>query len=242
MSAANEKSPSKPQEKKKSVRVNRKSYFLLGLTVIIMSVIGVISTISFVFREIGDLINQTDRKNEFASFIYPLVLCDPPMFENASGLRGETIITASIWDIILHEDKSKYTSEFDYITVPESDVELHAAMLFGNGLVFEHKSVISADLQFYYSAEMNIYKVPVSPKYFSYSPVVEKIEKKTDSEADIFKLTVGYLSPSPAWLGNDKTDILPDKYAEYTLKKENGEYIIISVSPSEYDSGRRSDI
>ena len=112
--------------------------FIVGVFVIIMSVIGIISTVGFISDKVHSIMDNTEQKNEFAKFIYPVVICDPPAFDQTTKLKNETIISASIWDIILYEDKSKYTMDFDYIIVPEVDVEQHAAKLFGSGLNLTH--------------------------------------------------------------------------------------------------------
>ena len=220
-----------PRRKKR-----RKFYSFLGVFMLIMSVIGLFSTIGFTAKNIGKIISKTALKNEMADLIYPVVICDPPYFESVNGLRSETVISASIWDIILHEDKSKYKADFDYITVPETDVDLHAKKLFGNDLAIEHRSIISSDLQFYYSEEIKSYKIPSNPQYFSYSPVIVKITKK-GSECI---LTVGYLSPVPEWQKDEKKRRIPDKYAEYVLRKNGNSYIVLCIRPSDFNKDKDS--
>lgn len=212
--------PSTPP--KSSYRIRRRFYFTLGIIGTVLSAVGLVSVIGYAGRTISDIVNNTKQKNEFAEYIYPLVLCDPAPFEDRSGLRSETVITAAIWDIIINEDTAKYAAEFDYMTVPEADVEEHAAVLFGNGLSFGHKSVISADLQFYYDSTIKSYRVPSNPKYFSYSPVVEDII----ADSGTYTLNVGYLSPAPAWSDKEQK---PEKYVEYVLSKTADGYSISAV-------------
>ncbi|MEG0614265.1 MAG: hypothetical protein RR540_00805 [Oscillospiraceae bacterium] len=205
----------------------RKLYFAVGIAMTIMSLIGFIFTIVFFAGIISDVANNTKQKSQFVEFIYPVVITDPASFESTAQLSSDTAISAAIWDIILYADKSKYPTEFGTITVPAVDVELHATKLFGKGIVFEHKNLGDAVLSFYYSPETKSYTIPVAPKFFSFSPKVEKISKS----GDIYTLKVGYISPSPAWLSNDKAkEPEPDKYMEYVVKIAEDKYTITAIN------------
>ncbi len=215
-------------------------YFILGIFIIVMSVIGIISTVGFISDKIGNIVDNTDQKNEFAKFIYPIVICDPPTFDQTAKLKNETIISAAIWDIILYEDKSKYSLDFDYIIVPEVDVEQHAAKLFGSGLNLSHTTIASSDISFYYDNELSCYRIPENPKYFTYSPYIEEIKKVGES----YTLTVGYVSPTPAWLTLTSDDTpLPEKYVDYVVQKRNTSYTLVAIKasdktpPAGHDSG-----
>ena len=166
-------------------------------------------TVNFTATKFRAFADNTQQKTEFARFIYPIVICDPAPFDQTVKLRSDTMITAAIWDIILYEDKSKYDTDFDLIIVPELDVEQHATKLFGSGLSFKHQSIIGADIQFYYNEEIKSYRIPANPKYFTYSPYIEDITRVGES----YTITVGYVSPTPAWLtltGDEQPK--PEKY------------------------------
>lgn len=213
---------------------------VFGIITIIMSVIGIISTISFITGIVHNIVDNTKQKNEFAKFIYPVVICDPPNFDQTQKLRNDTVISAAIWDIILYEDKSKYTADFDYIIVPEIDVEHHAVGLFGSGLALEHTTIKSSEVSFYYDEEISSYRIPENPKFFTYSPYIEEISKIGES----YTLTVGYVSPTPAWLTLTSEDTPePEKYVEYVVQKRGNDYSLVAIKPSdkkpavEHDSG-----
>lgn len=215
-------------------------HFVVGLIFIVLAAIGLISSVSFVSGKIRDVIDNTEQKNEFAKFIYPVVICDPPGFDATTKLRNETIISAAVWDIILYEDKSRYTLDFDYLIVPEVDVEQHAAKLFGSGLSIEHMTIASADISFYYDGEISSYRIPENPKFFTYSPYIESISKVGES----YTLTVGYVSPTPAWLTLTSDEApLPEKYVDYIVQKRGTSYTLVSIKQSDkkaengHDSG-----
>ena len=173
--------------------------------------------------------DNTQQKNDFAKYIYPVVICDPAPFNQAVKLRSDTMLTAAIWDIILYEDKSKYEPDFDMIIVPEVDVEQHCTKLFGTGLVFEHQSILGAEVQFYYDETIKSYRIPANPKYLTYSPYVEEITKVGER----YTLLVGYVSPAPAWLTlNEDDEPVPDKYMEYVVSKRGEEMTLITIQES----------
>lgn len=219
-------------------KTGKAAHFLIGLFVLIMAAIGIISTIGYISDSIKNIIDNTEQKNEFSKFIYPVVICDPPTFDQNTQLKNETIISSAIWDIILYEDKSKYTLDFDYIIVPEVDVEQHAAKIYGSGLSLEHVTIAAADVSFYYDPEISSYRVPENPKFLTYSPYIEEISKVGES----YTLSVGYVSPAPAWLTlNSDEAPLPEKYVDYIVQKRGSSYTLVAIKASDKQSAAGHD-
>jgi hypothetical protein len=213
-------------------RSTRKLFFILGIFVLIMSVVGIFSTGDFIAREVKYFADNTEQKNEFARFIYPIVICDPPPFDITIKMRNETIISAAIWDIILYDNKSVYTQEFDTIIVPDVTVENHAIKLFGDGLNIDHQSILGTEVQFYYDADTKSYRIPANPRYFTYSPYIEQITKVGER----YTLLVGYLSPTPSWYTMTDEVPEPEKYAEYVLSKRGDTLQLVAISQVEYEA------
>jgi hypothetical protein len=205
---------------------SRKVFFILGFFVLIMSVVGIFSTYSFISGKVKDFADNTAQKNEFAEFIYPIVICDPPPFDKTVKMRNETIISAAIWDIILYEDKSVFPGEFDYIVVPEVVVEQHAIKLFGEGLAIVNQSIIGTEVQFYYDELLKSYRIPANPRYFTYSPYIESISKVGER----YTLLVGYLSPTPSWYTMTEDVPTPEKYVEYVVSKRGETMHLVAIT------------
>ena len=215
---------------KKKPSFKRNLYFVIGIAVSFMSLIGFIFSVYFCAGIVKDFAENTTQKEEFARFIYPIVIVDPSAYKSTDQLSSDAVISAAIWDIILYGDTSKYTTEYGNMTVPQLDVENHATSLFGSGLTFDHKTLGDTMLTFYYNAETKSYTIPVSPKYFPYSPSVESIKR----DGDIYTLKVGYISPSPAWLVTDKKQKpKPAKYMEYVVSKKNNNYTLKAINDVE---------
>ncbi len=208
----------------------RRLYMILGTIISVLAIIGFISVVRFSVDKVRAFADNTQQKNEFAKFIYPIVICDPAPFDQTVKLLNDKMLTAAIWDIIMYEDKSKYTSDYDYIIVPELDVEQHATKLFGDGLNFTHASILGADVSFYYEEEKGSYRIPSNPKYFTYSPYIENITRVGER----YTLTVGYVSPTPAWLTLTSDEApSPEKYVEYVVSKRGNEYTLVAIQQSE---------
>lgn len=211
----------------------RQTNFLAGLLVMIMAVIGLVGVGEAAVRGIDKLINDTDRKSRMERFIYPVVICDPPTTEQSKGFHSDTMIEAAIWDIILYADRSRYEMDFDYMIVPQVDVEYHAAMLFGSDLELEHRTISTSDYSFYYDEEHSSYRVPEKPDYFCYSPVVEEVS----GQGTVYTLRVGYIPPTPAWRFI-KGDITPEKYMVYVVDESgpHGMYLVSIKNDTETGS------
>lgn len=210
--------------------LRRKLYMIFGIVISLLAIVGLFSTISFAVDKVKAFADNTQQKNEFAKFIYPIVICDPAPFDQTVKLRSDTMITAAIWDIILYEDKSKYEADFDMMIVPEVDIEQHGTKLFGNSLRFEHQSILGSGVQFYYDESIKSYRVPSNPKYFTYSPFIEDVSRVGER----YTLTVGYVSPTPAWLTLTEQDAPePEKYVEYVVTKRGNDMMLVAIHESE---------
>ncbi len=204
----------------------KKNTFLIGLFVFVMTIIGIYSSACFIVSHISDIVNNTSQKNEFAQIVYPVVICDPATFDSSVKLKNETIISAAAWDIILYDDKDKYETEFDYIIVPEVEIEQHAVKLFGTGLSITHTTISGSDVSFYYDEDLGSYRIPSNPKYFSYSPTITEIKKSNS----VYTIVVGYISPTPTWVAQTGSETLePEKYVEYELTASGNSYIITAI-------------
>lgn len=215
-----------PIQKVKRNSFKRRMYFTIGLVVSFMSIVGLIFSINFCVNFVKGIADNTAQKNEFAEFIYPVVIIDPPTFDGTYKLPSEVVLTAAVWDIILYSDDDEYTVDaYDNITVPAIDVEAHATKLFGTGLTFVHQTLGSSDLYFNYDESTKSYLIPATPHYVNYSPKVESMTRVGER----YTLKVGYYLPVQAFMPNgEKTTA--DKYLEYVVAKRGDKFTIISVN------------
>lgn len=218
-----------PKKKKRSLK--RLTYFWLGTFVSVMSIIGIIFSTNFVIAKIKNITDNTEQKNKFAKYVYPLVIVDTPTFDDSSSLPVELMLRAGAWDIIINYDEkhTKYATKDGCIIVPESDVEVAATKLFGKGKTFRHQSLGDAILYFHYDEDAKSYHLPISPNILPYKPKVEDIKKIDDNK---YELIVGYYPPVQDWLPEHKKNIA-DKFMKYTVVQDGNNYTIISVKQTE---------
>lgn len=203
---------------------------LVGAIILIFAAVGFVTTIVLASSWVASKMDNQEQKNQFADFIYPLVMLDPPTFDSVGKLGSSTILSAGAWNFIMNADKSKYEKdEFGFMTVPQSDLEVYATQLFGEGLVFEHQSLGDSEFSFTYNLEDGVYYISDSSLFFSYTPRVTQIEYK----ANKIHLRVEYIAPSFRWSssheGGNQEKIA--KIMEYVLEdNQNGSYKIVSSS------------
>ena len=194
---------------------NRKIFFAVGLITIVLAIVGLITTIRFGIGVVNDIANQTALKNEFAVFLYPMVITDGPAFEAPENAPTSVVINAAIWRIIMNGDTDKYESDGTNMTVSEIDVESAAAALFGYGVNIEHQTVGLGTNVFEYVASTKSYLVPLDPNYNTYWPRVSEIS----NVGELFTVTVEYMPPTMFAAEGMDYEQDPDKVMVYTVSR-----------------------
>lgn len=203
-----------------------KFYLIFAIFIIIMSIIGVYSTVSFVANGISEIANQTSLKNDIALFIYPVVAVDPPAFTSVEEMPSSVAIESALWRIILTGDTSNYEKLYNtYMYVPAVDVEFNIRSLFGNGAVISHQTVGSASTSFTYNEDTNTYLVPISPRYTAYSPVITEIS----NVGELYTVRVKYMPPTALAVEGITLQESATKEMEYTLSKSKNSMTLHSI-------------
>ena len=208
---------------------NRKVFFAVGLITIVLAVVGLITTVRYSISLVNDIVNQTALKNEFAVFLYPMVITDGPAFESAADAPSSVIINAAIWRIIMNGGNDKYENDGTNMTVSEIDVESAAAALFGYGINLEHQSVRLGTTVFEYNAASKSYLVPLDPNYNTYWPRVSEIS----NIGELFTVTVEYMPPTMFAAEGMDYQLEPDKVMVYTVSRTASSMTIQSLRYSE---------
>lgn len=203
-----------------------KFYLIFAIFIIIMSIIGVYSTVSFVANGISEIANQTSLKNDIALFIYPVVAVDPPAFTTVEEMPTSIAVESALWRIILTGDTSNYEKLYNtYMYVPAVDVEFNIRSLFGNGAVISHQTVGSASTSFTYNEDTNTYLVPISPRYTAYSPVITEIS----NVGELYTVRVKYMPPTALAVEGITLQESATKEMEYTLSKSKNSMTLHSI-------------
>lgn len=217
--------PTEPSEVKAEKRPN-KFYLIFAIFIIIMSVIGVCSTVSFIANGISEIANQTSLKNEIALFVYPVVAVDPPAFATVEEMPSSVAVESALWRIILTGDTTNYEKLYNtYMYVPAVDVEFNIRSMFGNSVEIVHQTVGSTSNSFTYNEDTNTYLVPVSPRYTAYSPVITEIS----NVGELYTVRVKYMPPTALAVEGITLQESATKEMEYTLSKSKNSMTLHSI-------------
>lgn len=201
-------------------------YLVFAVFIIIMSVIGMISTVRFIAEQVESLADQTALKNEIALFLYPVVTVDPPEFASAGEIPESVVIESAIWKIVLTGDTTNYEKLYNtYMYVPAVDVEFAAHALFGSEAPVTHQTVGSTGSAFSYDEDRNTYLVPITPRYTAYSPLITSIS----NVGELYTVRVDYLPPTALAIEGIRLDSSTTKTMEFTLSKSKSSMTIHSL-------------
>ena len=202
---------------------------LVGAIFIIFAIIGIITVTVFTFNLTGRIFDNSSQKEEFESFLLPVVMLDPPPFEKPENLDELFLLQSSMWSTLLTKDRSAYAKDdFGYLLVPSSDIEASALALYGPDVKLNHQTFGDFEVSYLYDEELKVYHVPMVGQSATYTPKVTKIEEK----GDYYVLTVGYVPPGNLWTQTVNGQMIepePTKYMQYNLKKYKGGYYLESM-------------
>ena len=227
LGGAAEAEQSEPVSKKK-----RRFFFGFAVFVIIMAIIGLVSSVRFVAGVTANLLDNTSLKNEFAAFIFPVVVNDIAPFEEVDEIPDSSKISCAIWNILLNSDTSEFEKDGSMgLTVPEYNVSASCRELFGSTVSLEHQTVGTAEVRFVYDEETHTYSANKNIRYLTYSPQIISVAE----DGDVYTVIVGYLPPAVAAVaGISGLQAQPEKYMEYKISRWDGKDTLMSVRFSDY--------
>jgi hypothetical protein len=202
----------------------RRIYVTLAAIMIIFSIIGAVNSFIFINEKITYIRERQELKDEFAAFIYPVVINDPPNFNSVDDLQSATVVRIAIWKIILTGDMNSYNSDAGVIYIPAVNVEAAALSLFGIGKP-EHKSTSYAGMDFRYNDENKNYAIPENAALYTYLPVVSSVT----NVGELYTVTVDYFPPNP--IAGIAYSNEPLKTLVYTISRGDGKKTINSIQP-----------
>lgn len=217
-----------PAEKPKIKRF----YFVFAVFVIVMAIIGCISTVRTAVDITARLVDNTALKQELAQFIFPVVVNDIAPFESASDIPNSSKVTCAVWNILINKDTKNYEASMGGLTIPEYDVMASCKDIFGSSAMLEHQTVGTAEVRFTYDEENHVYYANKNIRYLTYAPYIVSMD---ESDNGTFKLIVGYLPPTVATVsGLTGVEASPEKYMEYTINRWDGKTTLLAVAFSDY--------
>ncbi len=206
--------------------------FIVGLTVVILTVIGFISVIDFVSDKIHSTANKSKQEQlqVYEDFISPVIMNDPDTFDDITKADLQQLLSIAIWSVIdTGADPEKYEYTDDGMLIPQKEVEDEFLSLFGSEVTLGHSTVDGGDgVTFKYSKKKQCYIIPITGIMPIYLPDVTQADEKDNSVV----LTVGYLA-SADWVQDSDGNMVPPepgKYMKITLgKNTDGSFFVKAI-------------
>lgn len=198
---------------------------VFGFIVLVFAIVGIISTANRVVNYVKAQSDDSKLIKSFESLVLPLTAFDATVFENASALTDDVIITAACWDAVLNPSVT-FTQDSGNYTVSYLDIDARVAKLFGTGLVYTHKTVGDVELLFEYDEDTKMYTLPAYPKTVAYLPVLDSYEKTENG----YDLRIKYVYP----ITTVTTGTVPtEKVMIYSVAPKDLGYVITSLQIGE---------
>lgn len=210
--------------------LSRNSYFVAGIIVFLLALVGLVTLISGLVKVTGGFFSGGSLKSQLENALYPVAVVDVPSFNEPAELTADGALSAAIVDILMHDDLSGYTETFDMISVPAADVLERGREMFGVDVQTQLDTLHAAGESFVYDAQTQCYNVPTAPMIFSYSPEVKNIKRTGDT----YEVTVIYHSDVADWQENSRNFREGStKTMQATIEKKSTGYRIVRLVPAE---------
>jgi len=210
----------KSKNKRRRYAVPIAGAFVLLATVGLVAV--VITSLNLTDRLLG---NQAD-KERIEDIIRPLLMWDPPPFEDPGDISATLMLHASMWAALGHQVYP--FNENQEMEVPASDLDVAATRLFGPGVTLEHRTFGEYEQSYYFDRVRQIYHVAATAQLFRHSPRVVSIERN----GSYYDVRVGYLPPQGAFTANlqgARGIPEPEKYMIYVMRRAGDTFQIVAL-------------
>ena len=229
-------SPETPQGKKaaaaKAKTGGRALYFIVGVCVIALSVIGAVRLIRLAAERLGENEKQKEQAvaAEYNRFLIPVAAIDMAPFDDVSAAKPESLVELSVWSVL---GASPSPGTFSYaedgsLLLPAATVEQAFARYFGPGAKISHCTVEGYGYEFLYDPANNAYRIPLTTITPIYTPRVTDVETRGDATV----LTCGFVNAGVYEqdpVSGDLKAPAPDKYMKITLRGAGGAKYLSAV-------------
>lgn len=207
--------------------------FPIGIIVLILAVVGAVSTVRFAADSIKKMTDDSTDKLKYEQMLEPVVMFDPDPFDDLNQADVSQLLNSAVWALLMSDEgteKYPYSEgEVFGIVVPQEDIEKYFVSLFGTeiDIASMHATVDMSAYDITYDAALKSYILPITGVESAYTPKVYEIDEKGSSVI----LSVGYIG-SKAWAqvadeGYEAPE--PDKYMKITLRERSGGMYIASI-------------
>ena len=208
-------------------RTKRRRYAApIGGAFILLAFVGLVALVVLALTTTDRLLDNQGEKERLEDIIGPLLMFDPPPFENPADISPATLLNVSMWAALA---ANYYPfNEHQEMEVPASDLDVAAALLFGPGVTLQHRTFGEYEQSYYFDPVRQLYHVPATVQLFVYTPRVISIERN----GDFYDVLVGYVPPQGAIMANlhgTRTQPTPDKYMIYVMRRAGDTFQVVAL-------------
>ncbi|MEG1932388.1 MAG: hypothetical protein RR075_04685 [Pygmaiobacter sp.] len=216
------------EEKERLYRRRRRQ--LIGAVLSLLIVVGVVTVIGTLGKNIGKLFDNTKEKTHYQTIVAPLVMLDPVPFDALETADPNLLLQAAIWETIFNEDITKYDrDEYGALMLPTVDIDKNGALMYGKTYKLTHATFSASGMEFAYNPDTASYIIPITGTTGSYTPQIEKIKSSVKEKI----VTVGYLAPANGFSMEGTTDTTkPAKYYDYVFTRQDDGYFLTAITES----------
>jgi len=125
----------------KKLRINKRRRYVapVGGAFLLLALVGLVALIITSITLTNRILDNRSDKELLENIIRPVLMWDPPPFENPADVNPVQLLHFSMWTALMN---SEYPfNENQEMEVPASDLDAAAARLFGPGAVeLQHRS------------------------------------------------------------------------------------------------------
>ncbi|MCL2856235.1 MAG: hypothetical protein FWE19_00725 [Oscillospiraceae bacterium] len=199
----------------------------IGGAFILLAFVGLVAVVLTSLNLTDRLLGNEADKERIEDVIRPLLMWDPPPFEDPADISPALMLHASMWSAL------GYTSypfnENQEMEVPASDLDVAATRLFGPGVTLQHRTFGEYEQSYYFDRVRQVYHVAATAQLFRHSPRVISIER---GEGAYYDVLVGYLPPQGAFTANlqgARGIPEPEKYMIYVMRRTGDSFQIVAL-------------
>ncbi len=207
--------------------------FPIGIIILILAVVGAVSTVKFAVNSVKNMTDDTADKKKYEQMLKPVVMFDPDPFDDLKQADVSQLLNSAVWSLLMSDEgteKYPYSEgEVFGIIVPQEDIEKHFVSLFGTeiDIASMHDTLDMSAYDITYDAALKSYILPVTGVESAYTPKVYEIEE----QGSTLILSVGYIG-NKAWAQVEADGYAspePDKYMKITLRERSGGMYVASI-------------
>jgi len=200
----------------------------IGGAFILLAVVGLVAVIAWAVNLTGQILDNQDELERLENLVRPVVMWDPPPFENPTDISPNSRLFFSMWAALLDEDSNYGPNENMEITIPASDLDMMAARMFGPYVTLEHETFGEYEQSYWFDSVRQVYHVPINVQLFLYSPRVASIERG----GEFYEVRVGYIPPMGAFTANlqgSRDEPVADKYMIFLVRRAGDSFQIAAL-------------